>query len=82
MAGGLAADQQPREPERTTSQDAYVHAVHVFANDPEGQPPKLDNDMNGSEPVDNLAAPVGIITAVIVGLLLWAIILLVIVWLV
>lgn len=81
MTGGPASYKQSREPERTSAQDTYVNAVHVFANDPNGEPIGFDDDENGNDPIDNLAAPVGIITAVIVGLLLWALILLLIVWL-
>lgn len=83
MAGRPASNQQSGEPERNPQPDAYLNAMHAFANDPDGEPLGFDkgNDEDEDEPVDNLAAPVGIITAVIVGLLLWTVILLVIVWL-
>jgi len=81
MAGSSAPHQPPREPEKTPSNDTHVNAVHIFASDPKREPLSFDDEENGNEPVDNLSAPVGIITAVIVGLLLWALILLIIVWL-
>ncbi|MGH2548453.1 MAG: hypothetical protein ACRDHN_03640 [Thermomicrobiales bacterium] len=57
-----------------------MNAMNVFASDPNGDPLEFSDDEQGQEPIDNLAAPVGIIAAVIVGLVLWAGIFLIIYW--
>lgn len=81
MADGPDSRSQPREPDSPHSRSVHVNAMNIFASDPNGDPIEFSDDEHDHEPVDNLAAPVGIISAVVVGLLLWAIIILVIYWL-
>lgn len=80
MTGGPSSHSQPDESDHPHSRSVHVNASNIFANDPNGDPIEFSNDDDPDEPIDNLAAPVGILSAVVVGLLLWAIILLVIFW--
>lgn len=80
MTGGPASHSQPREPDHPRPPSVHVNAVDLFASDPNGEPIEFSDDQDGNEPIDNLAAPVGILTAVAVGLLLWVVILVVFLW--
>lgn len=81
MTGGAGSHSQPREPDSPRPRSVHVNATNLFASDQNGDPIEFSDDESDQEPVDNLAAPVGIISAVVVGLILWAIIILVIYWL-
>jgi hypothetical protein len=81
MTGDPGSHSHPREPDSARSRSVHVNAANIFASDPNGDPIEFRDDENDHEPVDNLAAPVGIISAVVVGLILWAMIILVIYWL-
>lgn len=60
---------------------AEESAPQRLAASPEREPPRYtSDDARDDDPEDSLAASVGIITAVLIGLVLWAIILGLVFW--
>ncbi len=80
MNGGPSPKSQSPDARPPEPRLAHLHALGSFTGDPEREPLDFGDDDNGA-PVDNLAASVGILSAVAIGLLLWVIILLLVLWL-
>jgi len=83
MNGGPTPQSQGPNSQPQERRRPNLHALNAFAAGPEREREPLDlgdDDENG-DPVDNLAASVGIISAVVIGLVLWAIILGLFLWL-